>query len=275
MSYRSLTRYSLKWNPFSPEVPVEACYADQRTEHFIWRVRKLSEEGGFAMVTGESGTGKSITLRMLKAALADQRDAMVGVLTRPQSSLSDFYRELGSLYNVQLTPHNRWAGTTVLRQRWLSQIETGLSRAILIVDEAQEMQPAVLKELRLLSADALDSRFLLTVVLGGDQRLVQKFRKPELIPLAGRIRVQLHREPATPDQLREYLQQVLAAAGNPHLMTEDLVATVCEHAAGNLRVLMTMCGELLDAAVGKKAESIDEELFLETFASPGAMAKNP
>jgi general secretion pathway protein A len=96
------------------------------------------------------------------------------------------YREMGDLFGVELAPHNRWAGAKVLRDRWQTHIDASLSRPVLIVDEAQEMLPAVLAELRLLSSTRLDSHILLTVVLAGDGRLLERLRSEELAPLAAR-----------------------------------------------------------------------------------------
>ena len=266
MNQKLLALYGLKWNPFSPEIPLEALLLTPRLENFCWRVENLVGQGGFALVTGEPGLGKSITLRLLVDKLRARGELTVGILTRPQTSLHDFYRELGDLFQVQLSPHNRWAGTRLLRERWLAHIEAALVRPVLVIDEAQEMQPSVLSELRLLCAADLDSRCLLTVVLGGDSRLTEKFRAPELLPLGSRIRVRLMLQPATPQELLEGLRHGMAQAGNPHLMTPELMTTLTEHAAGNYRILMTMAAELLDAGTQRDARQLDEKLYLEVFA---------
>ena len=86
--------------------------------------------------------------------LSAQRDVKVGVISRPQAGLADFYREMGELFGVVLHPHNRWGGAKVLRERWQTHIDAAFSRPVLIVDEAQEMLPAVLSELRLLCLGA-------------------------------------------------------------------------------------------------------------------------
>jgi len=157
MNKKLLSLYGLKWSPFSSEVPTEALYVTPRVESFCWRVEQLTSEGGFALVTGDVGVGKSVTLRILAERLAAQRDAKVGVFTRPQAGIGDFYRELGDLFGVALRPHNRYAGSKVLRERWQTHIDTSLSRPVLIIDESQEMSSSVLGELRLLSAVRLDS----------------------------------------------------------------------------------------------------------------------
>ena len=149
-------------------------------------------------------------------------DVVVGVLTRPQSSVADFYRELGHLFGVKLSPHNRYAGAKVLRETWLDHIESSTYRAVLLIDEAQEMRPSVLSELRLLSSMHLDSRALLTVVLAGDQRLTDSFRTPELLPIASRIRSRLQLGYAHEKTLRATLDHLLEQAGNSALMTDAL-----------------------------------------------------
>ena len=82
MNKKLLALYGLKWNPFAPGVPVEALHVTTRLESFCWRVRQLIGEGGFALVTGAPGTGKSAALRILAAALAAQRDVKLGVVQR-------------------------------------------------------------------------------------------------------------------------------------------------------------------------------------------------
>jgi general secretion pathway protein A len=268
MTKKLLALYGLKWNPFAPDVPVEALHVTRRIESFCWRVEQLAGEGGFALITGAPGSGKSVTLRILAKRLGAHRDVTVGVLSRPQAHLCDFYRELGALFGVQLSPHNRWAGFTVLRERWQAHIDATLLRPVLIVDEAQEMVPKVLAELRLLASARLDSHILLTVVLAGDGRLLERFRSDELIPLDSRIRVCLAFERAAPDELQECLRHALNQAGAPKLMTAELIAALCDHAQGNIRALMNMASELLSIAAEREARHIDEKLFFETYAQP-------
>ncbi len=272
MNKKLLSLYGLKWNPFAVDVPTEALYVSPRVDSFCWRVEQLINEGGFALITGAPGVGKSATLRVLSERLALMREVQLGVLSRPQAAMADFYRELGDLFGVQLHPHNRHAGAKVLRGRWQAHIDASLSRPVLIVDEAQQVLAPVLAELRLLSSTRLDSHLLLTVVLAGDQRLLERFRSEELLPLGSRMRVRLTLERATPEELRECLTHALAKAGAPKLMTSEIIATLCDHAQGNLRALMNMASELLTAAAQREARQIDEQLFFETFTAGAATA---
>jgi type II secretory pathway predicted ATPase ExeA len=266
MNRQMLTPYSLKFNPFFTQIPVEALWNSPVIDQFCWRLEQQLGEGGFALISGVSGSGKSATLRLLQSRLAKAREVAVGVLSRPQASLADFYRELGDLFGVPLRPHNRWASAKALRDRWLQHIDTALVRPVLLVDEAQEMHAAVLSELRLLTSAELDSRSILTVVLAGDDRLCARLETPDLLPLASRIRTRLRTESLPAADLLKGLQHLLAAAGNARLMTAGLQQTLCEHAAGNLRLLMNMANDLLVTACNQKLETLDDQLYLQVFA---------
>lgn len=278
MNKKLLALYGLKFNPFSPQVPPAALWTSPRIESFCWRIEQQIGEGGFALVLGEPGTGKSAALRILCGRLEQVRDLCVGVLSRPQAQVADFYRELGALFGVALSPHNRWNSSKALREKWLTHIEGSLYRPVLLVDEAQEMNSAVFCELRLLSSAELDSRSILTIVLCGDKRLAGRLESSELLPIASRIRSRLRLEALSPKELREALEQLCAQAGHAKLFSDVLLQTLCEHAAGNLRLLMNMANELLHAACRLEREHIDEQLYFETFAleaKPARRAKAP
>jgi type II secretory pathway predicted ATPase ExeA len=268
-----LSVFGLKWDPFSPGVPIDGLHVTPKVENFCWRAENLAREGGFALVTGEPGCGKSDTLRLLVDRLAALRDVKVGVLSRPQAKLADFYREMGDLFGVQLQPHNRWGGSKVLRERWQAHIDAALFRPVLVVDEAQETLTSVLNELRLMSSSRLDSHLLLTTVLAGDGRLAERLRTDELLPLGSRMRVRLSIERATSEEMLETLRFVLAKAGNTKLMTAELMTMLCEHSTGNYRALMTMAGELLAIGAQREVKQLDEKLYFEVFAVPPSAEK--
>ena len=273
MNKKLLSLYSLKFNPFSPEVPTSAFWIAPSIESFCWRIEQQVGEGGFALAIGEPGTGKSVALRILAERLASLRDVVIGVLSRPQASVADFYRELGHLFSVPLSPSNRWASAKALREKWLHHIDSSLYRPVLLIDESQEMNPSVFSELRLLSSADLDSRSILTTILAGDRRLANRLEGVELLPIASRVRSRLRTEPLPPLQLLQCLNHLLKMAGNPKLISPPLLQTLCEHAAGNLRLLMNLANELLAAALHQERDQIDEKLFFEVFALDPKPAK--
>ena len=197
------------------------------------------------------------------------RDVLVGVLQRPQSKTADFYRELGDIFAVKLSPANRYGGFKVLRERWRTHLASSRIKPVLLIDEAQEMAADVLRELRLLSSADFDATSLLTVVLAGDGRLLERLRQEDLIPLGTRIRTRLNTASASREELLELLSHALAKAGNAMLMTAELKDVLVDHAAGNYRLLMTMSGELLAHGMVQEVTQLDEKCFLEVFQPAG------
>ncbi len=258
--------YGLKFHPFRPDIPIEALYTTPAVDSFVRRIELGVADGGFAMLTGDPGTGKSIAMRLLAERLRRLPDVLVGTVEHPQSRVSDFYRELGDLFTIPLTAHNRWANFKTLRIRWGEHIASTRCRPILLIDEAQETLATVFNEIRILASKDLDSKQLLCVIFSGDARLPERLRSPELLPIGSRLRRRLQLDYASRDELLACLDHLLTAAGNPSLMTSELRVTLADHAAGNYRVLMNLADELLSVGLERELPRLDEKLFLEVFA---------
>jgi type II secretory pathway predicted ATPase ExeA len=259
--------YGLKFQPFR-DMPTEALLATPAVDAFCRRVEFSLADGGFAMVTGDPGSGKSAALRILESRLRKRPDLTVGVIERPLGRASDFYRELGDVFGVQLPGHNRWGGFKALRARWSEHLATSLCRPVLIIDEAQEMLSNVFTELRMLASQELDARALLCIIFAGDARLPERMRSPDLLPLGSRIRRRLKIEHASRDELLACLDHLLDTAGAPQLMTSELKTTLAEHAAGNYRVMLNLADELLTVAAERELPRLDEKLYLDVFSAP-------
>ena len=271
MNREHLTLFGLKWNPFATDLPVESLMSTPAVDSFCARIENhLARDGGFALIAGEPGTGKSVALRLLAARLARSDGLSVAAITHPSSRLSDFYREIGHLFGVNLMYNNRWATFKTLRERWLAHLEETRMRPVVLIDEAQDMLTSVFSEIRLLASADFDSRAILSVVFAGDGRLLERLRHPDLLPIASRIRLRLAMTQLDDNDLARLLDHLLDEAGNPGLMTASLKDALVRHAAGNPRAMAVMGDVLLAAAVEKERLLLDEKLFIETFGEPPA-----
>ena len=192
------------------------------------------------MLTGDPGSGKSIALRLLAERLRALPDVLVGTVEHPQSRTMDFYRELGDLFGVPLasTPSTAGPDSKPPAPAGLTTSPPAAAAPSSSSTRLQETLSTVLCELRILASKDLDSKQLLCVVFAGDARLPERLRSPDLLPLGSRIRRRLTLELRLPRRgLAACLDHLLAAAGNPSLMTSELRVTLADHAAGNYRVL--------------------------------------
>ena len=260
-----LAFYGLKYNPFLPSIPVDDLWSPPAADSFLFRVENLVMDGGFGLISGDPGLGKSKLLQLVANRLAGIDGVVTGIMQRPTSRLGDFYREMGFLFGLNLAPANRYGAFTALREKWRTHIQNTLFRPVLLIDEAQEAAAETLNELRLLGSEQFDSKNLLTVVLCGDSRLPDRFRHPTLLPLGTRIRTRCVLQPYSREDLLRFVRHVLERAGAPHLCTPGLCDVLVDHCAGNPRVLCSTGTELLEIAAHRQKPVLDEGLFLEVF----------
>ena len=268
MTHDLKAAFGLKFNPFRPGIPIVALYVSDAVRTFCRRVEATLPDGGFALVSGPPGRSKSVIMRLIEDGLRKYRDVEVVRIEHPQSTVSDFYREMAEGFQIPISSQTRYKGFKGLRSRWAEHIATTLKRPVLIIDEAQEMLSSVLTEIRILSSKDFDAQSLLCVVLAGDHRLTERLKKDDLLPLGSRIRRRLVLDYASREELTACLDHVLNAAGNPSLMTSELKTTLAEHSAGNYRIMMNMADELLIAAFERDRPQLDETLYFDVFAPP-------
>jgi len=270
MSYKIKLRnyFSLEFNPFSSDIPWKKLYCSLRSKAFINSIKILTNTGGFALLTGEPGLGKSQTLRLIKGSLEELADMKVSVLSRPQSNIPDLYNELGDIFSVKIPlSFNRWNGFKKLRDRWKDHIQSTLLQPVIIIDEAESMQEKTLNELRLLSSLELDSKNALTIILAGDNRLISNLRTEGLLPLESRIKTRLNLEKQSVEDLDLFLTHLLIESKNPNLFTQKTKQLLIESSNGNYRSMIILGNKLLNFAFSKEKQIIDEKLFFEFSSS--------
>jgi type II secretory pathway predicted ATPase ExeA len=253
--------FNLTWNPFLQEKPTTALFEEEQVSQFCWNVEQLVFDGGFALCHGDPGFGKSAAMRILEARLKQIPELNVRKIERPQSRVRDFYREMASLFGVEIQTSNRFGSFQKIREQWLSIIHSNLFRPILIVDEAQEMPDEVLSELRMISSADLDARSILGVIFAGDSRLITKLKSPNALPLYSRIRAQLPLGARSPEVMRNILQTSMKAAGNADLMTQGVIRALSEQSLGNPRAMMNCANLLLNEALLRESKQIDENTY--------------
>lgn len=202
--------FGITESPFSIVPSARFLYLSERhREALTHMLASLSGGGGFGLLTGEVGTGKTTVLRALVSRLP--QETQVAIILNPALSAHDLLAticdELGIAYPQE-------ASFKVLTDRIYRHLlaNHGEGRqTLLLVDEAQHLMPDVLEQLRLLTNLETESRKLLKVVLVGQPELQQLLQQDRLRQLAQRITSRYHLLPLTAEEVDEYINYRLRA----------------------------------------------------------------
>lgn len=205
--------HGLSERPFSITPDPRYLYLSARhaeaLAHLLYGVR---ENGGFTQLTGEVGTGKTMLVRCLLERLPDRTDT--AIILDPPGTRIEFLQAICRELRVR-TP--RWADNpsalgAALNRRLLRTYGAG-RRTVLIVDEAQALDPDLLEQVRRLTNLETARHKLLGIVLVGQPELHETLARPDLRQLAQRITARCHLGPLSRAETGEYLQHRLKVAG--------------------------------------------------------------
>jgi len=216
---------------------------------------------GLILLTGEVGTGKTMMIRRLLDWLAEQKMPTALIFNthiKPEHLLDFILNDFGvpcesKLKSEKLIALNRW----LLERYRAGQIP------VLVVDEAQGLEPTALEEIRLLLNFETPREKLLQIVLAGQPELEIKLKRHELRQLRQRITIRCRTHPLTLEQTHGYIRQrlrVAGADGNP-IFQPDAVGCVHAYAHGIPRVINVLCENSLVNACADGSNTI----------SPGAV----
>lgn len=206
--------FGLNEKPFSitPD-PRYLFMSERHGEALAHLVYGVTESGGFIQLTGEVGTGKTTLVRTLLLNRMPE-NADVAVVLNPQLSVVEFLATICEELHIDV-PHNKGsvkALTDALNQHLLSAHAEG-HRTILVVDEAQNLSPAVLEQVRLLTNLETSKQKLLQIILIGQPELRELLARNDLRQLAQRITGRYHLEPLTREETAQYIEHRLRVAG--------------------------------------------------------------
>ncbi len=204
----------------------------------------LGDGGGFAMLTGEVGTGKTTVSKAMLASLNEKVKA--GLILNPTFSETDLLEAICDEFDIQY-PENASLKqlTGAIHQYLLQNHENGI-QTLLLIDEAQHLSTQVLEQLRLLTNLETDSRKLLKVLLVGQPELQIKLQTGELRQLAQRITGRYHLLPLTEQEVSQYIEFRLKTAGGQRALFEPkALKTIAHYTQGVPRLINLICDKAL------------------------------
>ena len=217
----------------------------------------LGDAGGFVLLTGEVGTGKTTVSRSLLQELDEQTD--VAFILNP--TLSELELLAAICDELKIRYKKTDASLKLLGDKITQRLQKNHDagkKTILIIDEAQHLQPAVLEQLRLLTNLETNTKKLLQVILIGQPELQQLLQRNDLRQLAQRITARYHLLPLNLSEVRQYVRFRLKVAGCERPVFNDkAVKKLYELSGGIPRLLNLLADRALLAAYGKQQAVVE------------------
>lgn len=221
----------------------------------------LMGEASFALISGEVGSGKTILIRRFLRMVDPQ--TTVGLITNTHASLGNLLDWILLAFDLDYRGKEKVELFEILTEFLKDQRDRG-RRTVLIIDEAQNMEPEMLEELRMLSNINVDKDLMFQIVLAGQPEILDKINRPELRQLAQRISANFHLSPLTLDETRDYICHRLAVAGGRRDIFDNLAcAGVYYFTEGLPRPVNIICDAALVYGFGEERESIGQETVLD------------
>lgn len=254
--------FGLNEKPFSitPD-PRYLFMSERHGEALAHLVYGVTESGGFIQLTGEVGTGKTTLCRSLLLNRMPG-NADVAVVLNPQLSAPEFLEAICEELSIDVPSPGGSIKALInaLNEHLLSAHAEG-RRTILIVDEAQNLAPEVLEEVRLLTNLETSKQKLLQIILIGQPELRELLARNDLRQLAQRITGRYHLEPLTRDETDQYIEHRLQVAGAlGEVFDAGAKRAVFKLSQGVPRLINVICDRALLGAYSQGMRIVDRRL---------------
>jgi general secretion pathway protein A len=250
--------FGLSEKPFSITPDPRYLFLSARHEEALAHLAYgINEAGGFIQLTGEVGTGKTTTIRSLLARAPKNAD--IALIINPRMSSVEFVETICEELGLGLpdTPDGNIKDLIDVLNRHLLRMHAEGRRVVLIVDEAQNLTPEVLEQVRLLTNLETSSQKLLQIILIGQPELRELLARNDLRQLAQRVTARFHLDPLTQEETARYVRHRLRIAGaTSELFPAAALREVYRLSGGVPRVINIICDRALLAAYSAEQHGV-------------------
>jgi general secretion pathway protein A len=254
--------YNLQRNPFeiTPD-PAFLFPTPRHNEALAALYYSVTSHRGFAVLTGEVGTGKTLLLRSL-IGLLQRRDVAFALIFNPSLSPLEFIRYIASDFGLKVANKAKDELIHILNAFLLQRHQQGLT-TVLVVDEAHHLSAEILEEIRLLTNLETARQKLLQIVLAGQPELDEKLDSFGLRQLKQRVALRCHLEALNLEETRKYMArrlQIAGASAEGKIFSDPSINAVFRHSKGIPRLINTVCENALLSGYAKSASVITPDI---------------
>ncbi len=267
--------FGLDEMPFSIAPDPRYLYmSEQHREALAHLIYGINSDGGFVLLTGEVGAGKTTVCRCLLEQIPEK--VKVAFIINPKLTVKELLATICDEFGIQYPEDNASIKAFVdLINAYLLDIHSKGFSAVLIIDEAQNLSTDILEQLRLLTNLETNQRKLLQIILLGQPELKNKLSKPELRQLAQRITARYHLGPLSKKDLGAYVAHRLSVAGiQTRLFPQSTIVKLFKLSGGVPRLINLLCDRAMLGAFVQGQAQVNKPVLLkaarEVFGEPGA-----
>ena len=250
--------FGFKESPFSIAPDPRYLYmTEQHREALAHLVFGLNSEGGCILLTGEVGTGKTTVCRCLLEQIPEQSN--IALVFNPKVTATELLETICDELHIEYPEGENSVKTYIDRINvFLLQANAAGQKTVLIIDEAQNMESAVLEQLRLLTNLETNQRKLLQIIILGQPELLEILSRESMRQLAQRITARFHLNPLSRNELKAYISHRLAIAGsNVQLFDEKTIKRLFQLSSGVPRLINIICDRALLGAYVENKTRVD------------------
>ena len=257
-----LEHFKLATEPFSIAPDPEFLFLSNKHNEALSHLLYGLSNGGFVLLTGEVGTGKTTLLRNLLKTIPPETN--VAFILNPRLTVVELLEticdEFGIELKEQITPTVK--NYIDALNKFLIENNDADQSAVLIIDEAQNLSTSVLEQIRLLTNIETDNKKLLQIVLIGQPELEETLSRKELRQLTQRITARYRLEALTKKETKTYIEHRLAKAGKTtRVFKSSAIATIFRTTQGIPRLINLLCDRAMLGAYSLDLSEIDSSLI--------------
>ncbi|MGD9368048.1 MAG: AAA family ATPase, partial [Desulfobacteraceae bacterium] len=256
------TFYHLKTKPFQITCDPRFLWLSEKHEEALAMLRYgVLDNRGFLLLTGEVGTGKTLLINHLITLLPV--DTAVATLTDPDLTRMDFYRFLADGFKI--APPTRGKAEFLIQLRhFLQEKAANRQQVLLIIDEAQRLDPDLMEDIRVLSNIEFFDRKLINIFFVGQPEFNQMLMSEQNRALAQRITIRYQIEPLNQHETAGYVRHRLkVAGGTKQIFKENAIQSVYDYSAGIPRLINIVCDHALLTGYSRNQKKIDADIITE------------
>jgi len=263
-----LSAYGFTRPPFSKDIPASDMFRTDQFEEALQSMKAAIEGQTSAVITGDSGSGKTCLIRAFEEDLPQGRYRLHYT---PNATVNrrDFYRQLST--GLGLEPHSSFAALYANVSQHIQDLALQHKlRVILLLDEAHLLPIQVLEQLHVLSNFMRDSKPWLSIVLVGLPDLRETLKRNVLASLTARIPIRIQIPPLDSEQVKLYVRHRMNTAGcRRDVFSEDALLVISKATAGIMRRIDVLGDHCLTIALKTKSGIIDASIVQKGIQSCG------